>query len=91
MNTASSINPGIRSFVLKTFPAARRRSIDDDTPLIGSGIIDSLGMLDVVAFLEESFLIKVSDDELTPDNFASINCMASFVEAKRSQNQVSVR
>jgi acyl carrier protein len=74
---------------LRKFPAARKKSITDDTPLLESGIIDSLGMLDVVAFLESSFKIQVLDDELIPENFADIHRMAAFVEKKRSQSQVS--
>lgn len=79
----------IRSFIVQKFPAARKKSIDDGTPLLESGIIDSLGMLDVVAFLEGSFNIKVLDDELVPENFADINRMAAFAEKKQSQSRVS--
>lgn len=82
--------PGsIRSFILQKFPAARKRSIGDDTPLLESSIIDSLGILDVVSFLEQTFNITVSDDELIPENFADINRMTAFAEKKRNQDQVS--
>jgi len=71
--------------LFQTFPAARKRAITDDAPLLGSGIVDSLGMLTVLDFLERSFLIKISDDELTPDNFASIQRLVSFVEKKKGE------
>jgi acyl carrier protein len=89
MKEGNSIDTRIRAFVVQKFPAARKRAINDDLPLLESGIIDSLGVLDVVAFLEQSFTIKISDEELTPDNFASIKCMAAFVEKKRKQIEVS--
>lgn len=85
-NVASSIS----AFLVQKFPAARKKAVKNDTPLLESGVIDSLGILDVVAFLESSFNVQVADDELTPENFASISCMAAFVEQKRNQHGVSV-
>ena len=91
MKEGKSTNTLIKSFIEQKFPAARKRAIHDDVPLLESGIIDSLGVLDVVAFLEQQFTIKISDEELTPDNFASIQCMAAFVERKKVQIEVSTR
>jgi acyl carrier protein len=83
--SADSINSRIRSFIFQKFPVAKKRSISDDAPLLGSGIIDSLGTLTVVNFLEQSFAITVSDEELTPDNFANINSIVRFVEQKKGK------
>ncbi|MGB0103084.1 MAG: acyl carrier protein [Candidatus Sulfotelmatobacter sp.] len=85
MKEQSPTKASIRSFIAQKFPAARKKALNDDMPLLESGVIDSLGVLDVVAFLEQAFAIKISDDELTPDNFASIQCLASFVESKTDQ------
>jgi len=85
MDEHSSSVARIRSFIGKKFPASRRKILDDALPLLESGIIDSLGVLDVVTFLENEFMIKVSDEELTPDNFANIRSLASFVETKTGQ------
>ena len=82
MSESNGLNPRIRSFILMKFPAARKRGLNDELPLLEAGIIDSLGVLDVVEFLEQTFHIKIDDDELTPDNFASVRCMVSFVERK---------
>lgn len=82
MNT---IQPSVRGFILKTFPPARKRALDDDLLLLESGIIDSLGVLDVVGFLERQFGIQVVDDELTPENFGSIGKIVAFVEQKRAK------
>ncbi len=67
---------------MQKFPAARKRNIDNKTPLLEAGIVDSMGVLDVVAFLEQAFKIAISDEELTPENFADIDNMASFVQGK---------
>jgi len=90
MSQGNATNTTIRSFIVKKFPAARKRAIDDTLPLLESGIVDSMGVLDVVTFLEQSFKIRVSDDELTPDNFANIARMTSFVEKKCGQSGVFV-
>lgn len=79
----------IRSFVIQKFPVARKRSIDDNTPLLEYGIIDSLGVLDLVTFLEQSFGIAIADEELTPDHFASITSISVFVDKKRSRSEIA--
>jgi acyl carrier protein len=89
MNEPNPVKASIRSFIVRTFAAARRQTVSDDLPLLESGIIDSLGVLDVVTFLEHTFAIKISDDELLPDNFASVRSMADFVETKQRQIEVS--
>ena len=91
MHNGTPIHDKIRSFVVQKFPAAKKRSLDDNVPLLASGIVDSLGMLDLVSFLEESFAIQLSDDELTPENFTTISALASFVEQKKAETGVAAR
>jgi len=88
MSESNFVQRSIRSFIAEKFPAARKRTISDETALLESGIVDSLGVLDVVGFLEETFAIKIEDDELTPDNFGSIHLLSSFVEQKRARLEV---
>jgi acyl carrier protein len=52
---------------------------------LDSGIVDSLGILDLVAFLESELSLTISDDELLPENFRSIEGISRFVEHKRSE------
>ena len=76
--------PGrIRHFILNQFPLARQRAIGDEDPLLRTGILDSLGILEVVAFIESEFGILVADEELVPESFESIATMARFVDGKR--------
>jgi acyl carrier protein len=74
----------IRNFILSQFPLARKRAIGDGDPLLGNGILDSLGILEVVSFVETEFGITVADEELLPESFESIASIARFVEDKRS-------
>lgn len=70
----------IRHFIVETFFV---ESFSDDESFLRSGIIDSLGMLDLVAFLESEFGIKIYDEELVPQNLDSLANVAAFAERKR--------
>jgi len=78
-----STEAGIREFVMKTFPLARKNGIKDGEKWLETGMMDSLGILDLVQFLEKEFTIHVSDDELLPENFESLNSVVSFVNARQ--------
>ena len=71
----------IREFVCKTTFSDPQR-IDDGTLLFDEGIFDSMGLLNLISFLEEKFNIKVYDSELDATNFASINAIVSYLERK---------
>lgn len=74
----------IRDFVLKTFPLARKNGIKEGEKWLETGMMDSLGILDLVQFLEKEFGIHVSDDELLPENFESLSAVVSFVNARQT-------
>ncbi len=78
----NAVTEKITAFVQEHFPLARRRNIAEDDPLLEKGIVDSLGVLDLVTFLEHEFSINVTDDELIPQNFHTINRLAAFVQGK---------
>ena len=79
-----SIAMAFRTFIQAHFPVVKKRGLSDDYSLLTSGIIDSLGVLDVVSFMESEFNVNVADEELIPENFQSIDNMAAFVERKQS-------
>ena len=64
------------------FPIARQRSIVDDDALLGTQIIDSLGILELVEFMQEEFRITVSNEDLLGENFQSIARLTIFVQSK---------
>jgi acyl carrier protein len=82
-----TIITSIRTFISGNFPAVRKRKLEDTDPLLQSGIIDSMGILDLVGHLETTFDISVADDDLVPENFDSIETIAEFVERKQNQHQ----
>ncbi len=78
----NEIRTKIRRFILDHFPAARSQPLLDEDALLGSHIVDSMGVLELVTFIEAEFGITVEDDDLLPDNFQSISRVAGFVETK---------
>ncbi len=75
----------IRSFIVENFYVPETTSLGDDTPLIESGIVDSTGVLEVVAFLEETFSIAIPDHDMLPQNLDTIGRMANYVTRMTSR------
>jgi acyl carrier protein len=82
MKTRDEILSAIRQFVLDQFPAARKRGVGDDDSLLEQGIIDSMGVLEIVTFIESTFSVTLSDDELMSDHFESVGSIAELVHRK---------
>ena len=59
--------------------------LESDTDVLRQGIIDSLGVFQVVSFLEDKWGIRVDDSEITVDNFQSIDAMAQLASSKMQQ------
>jgi acyl carrier protein len=70
----------IKKFLAHQFPATK--NVGNEDPLLKNGLIDSLGILEVVTFLEKEFSITVTDEELLPENFDSIWTLSKFVRTK---------
>jgi acyl carrier protein len=66
------------------FPSARKQPLGDDDHLLANGIVDSLGILDLVAYLEREFGITITDDDLVPEHFESLGRMTRFVQDRLS-------
>ena len=79
-----TVTDRIREYLAEHFPAARTRRLDPDESLLTNGILDSLGVLDVVAFLESEFKITVTDEDLLPENFESLGRLTAFVEERQA-------
>jgi acyl carrier protein len=58
----------------------RNAKLDPDQDLLSAGILDSLGILQLVAFVEEKFGIKIPDEDVVFENFMSINALVSYLE-----------
>lgn len=83
MNTQAAVRQQIRQFVMETLAKPKGvASLSDDDYLIQKGAIDSLGIFKLVAFLEETFSLRISDDEITPEHLQSISAIERLVLLK---------
>jgi acyl carrier protein len=81
-------NDIIRSFISSELLQGNGESvIGDDDQLIESGIIDSLGVMTMLLFLEEQFSLQIPGEDLVPENFASISSIATLVERQTSKRR----
>ncbi len=78
----ADINIKVRGFVIDNFLFGNGNGLADDTSFLEAGILDSTGVMEVVAFLEKQFGIRVDDEELTPENLDSIASIGEFVSRK---------
>lgn len=83
-DTAEAIREAIRGFLLtEFFPGEEPAALGNDSPLVSSGLLDSIALLRVVAFLEERFGITLEAHESDVDNLDSVGQIARLVESKR--------
>ena len=80
----------VKDFILKTFlPGEDPSALTESTPLITSGILDSLATLDLVAFLETQYSLEFSANEVDVSRLGTLTDIARIVEAKRAANGAS--
>ena len=74
----------IRDFIVSNFLFGQEGNpFADDQSLLETGIVDSTGLLELVAFIEERYGISVGDGELVPENLDSLQNISQFVGRKR--------
>ena len=86
MIQSAEVKDRIREYVLEEF--AKTKGIDhitDQEVLTKNGVIDSMGIFRLVAFLEEEFNVRVGDEEITHDNLESIDAIERLVIAKKKK------
>jgi acyl carrier protein len=81
MNTIAT---ALRQFIQENFLFGQEGVFNNDDSFLELGIIDSTGVLELVAFLENQYSIKIADEELVPDNLDSINNLLRFLETKQA-------
>ena len=72
----------IKGFLIDNFLFGDEEGLEDQTSFLDAGIVDSTGILELVDFLDDEFNIKISDDEILPENLDSINNIINFLEKK---------
>lgn len=75
------IKDKIRNFILRSSYLSDD-SVKNETLVFMQGILDSMGFINLINFLEDSFSLKVNDSDLIETNFESVNAIADFVARK---------
>jgi acyl carrier protein len=79
----TDIEQKIRQFITDNFLFREdRASLTDAESLLEAGVIDSTGVLELVAFLEREFGLAVADAEIVPENLDSISRIVGYVKGK---------
>ena len=79
----------IKEFILTAFLfTSDPECLADDTSFLENGIIDSTGVLEIVGFLEETFGIKVEDNDITPENLDSVLRIVAYVNKKHVSSTI---
>jgi acyl carrier protein len=69
----------IRQYLLKNSAVEGIASIDDEQSLLEAGVIDSVAMVDLIAFLETNYKITINEDDMMPENFDTLESIAQFI------------
>ncbi|HCK80872.1 MAG TPA: acyl carrier protein [Candidatus Competibacteraceae bacterium] len=79
-----SITQTIRCYILENFLFTNdEAALQNEKSFIAAGLIDSTGILEIILFIEETFGVKVDDEEMLPENLDSVNNLVAFVGRKQ--------
>ncbi|MER8105245.1 phosphopantetheine-binding protein [Kitasatospora sp. NPDC094016] len=75
----------IKRFLIEEFlPDVTPEQLADDHDLLSDGVIDSLGVLKLIAWVEDHFALPVDDTDLDPNNFRSVTAIDAFITQRRA-------
>jgi len=78
MNAATVLN----EYIQERWMGGRGNDLEESQDLLAAGIIDSLGILQLVTFIEEKFGIQVPDEDVTIENFHSLKSMTAYLASR---------
>lgn len=81
----TEIKNKIKEYIVETSYISPEK-VKDESLIFIEGLLDSMGFIMLISFIEETFGVKAKDSELLEDNFESVNAIARFVESKLSLN-----
>jgi len=82
--TKEEIGTAVSKFISKSFLFDETKKVDENVSLLGTGVIDSTGVLELISFLESTFKVKFEDNELVGENFDSVEKIRNFMHQKIS-------
>ena len=82
----SSVRDRVVNLLRANFPAVGQGGLQDNDSFLEYGVIDSIGMMELVLLLGTTFGVRVSDDELMPENLDSIASLCGYLQRKGIEN-----
>lgn len=80
-NVMTQIVATIKEFIIKEIiHGSANQDLDPDLSLLEQGILDSLGLQQLITFLEQKYTISVDDADLMPENFETVNAIAKLIK-----------
>jgi acyl carrier protein len=76
----------LHKFLRENVPAATAAELTVDTPLLGQGLLDSLGVIQLMVFLGNELGLEVLDEDFTPENLATLGSVLAFIGRKRESS-----
>jgi acyl carrier protein len=88
--TTGEVATRVRGYITENFLYMRPGfTVGDDDSLLGNGIIDSMGVIEVITFIQQEFSITIDDDDITEDNLGTLSAIARYVVAKREKSMAA--
>jgi acyl carrier protein len=72
----------VKAYIIDNFLLGAADELDDDTELMEAGILDSTGVMELVAFIETTYGISIEEQEIIPENLNSIDCICGYIAQK---------
>ena len=80
----------VRAYITENFLYMRPDfSIGDNDSLLGTGIIDSMGVIEVITFVQQEFGITIDDDDITEENLGTLSAIARYVTDKQAKSKAA--
>ena len=80
--SVSDVKDRVRQFITSTFYVPDPAQVTDTVSFLETGIVDSTGVLEIIAFLQTEFGVAVEDHEILPENLDSVSRIVTYVERK---------
>ena len=76
------IKSSVRNFIVETFLFGQDDGLTEEASFLANGVVDSTGVIELVAHLEKTYQIKIKDEDLLPQNLDSINAIAAYLQKR---------
>lgn len=81
----SGIESELTEYILTQIVKRPRQQLDQNTPLISNGLIDSFHLVDLAIFIEEKYGVRIDDSELNPDTFDTVSQLSELIRQRQAQ------